>query len=81
MVSIFGTLGDADFAYVCHNVVLEIQETIPLTPKKPSKDPMWKGAVLTYIASCSYLLLSGCQRIKIKAGHDIEATAGAAPPI
>ncbi|GJR00701.1 RNA-directed DNA polymerase, eukaryota [Tanacetum coccineum] len=65
MVSIFGTLGDADFAYVCHNVVLEIQETIPLTPKKPSKDPMWKGAVLTYIASCSYLLLSGCQRIKI----------------
>jgi len=37
------------FAYAGHNVVLEIQATIPSTPEKPSKKPMWKGVVVAYI--------------------------------
>ncbi|KAK8938855.1 Lysine histidine transporter 1 [Platanthera zijinensis] len=42
-------LGDVAFAYAGHNVVLEIQATIPSTPKNPSKKPMWKGVVVAYI--------------------------------
>jgi hypothetical protein len=29
--------------------VLEIQATIPSTPEKPSKIPMWRGVVVAYI--------------------------------
>lgn len=54
----FNALGDVAFAYAGHNVVLEIQATIPSTPEKPSKGPMWKGVVVAY--SCSSLLLSSC---------------------
>ncbi|XP_015878896.2 lysine histidine transporter 1 [Ziziphus jujuba] len=42
-------LGDVAFAYAGHNVVLEIQATIPSTPAKPSKGPMWKGVIFAYI--------------------------------
>ncbi|KAL6584637.1 Lysine histidine transporter 1 [Orobanche minor] len=35
--SFFSALGDVAFAYAGHNVVLEIQATIPSTPEKPSK--------------------------------------------
>ena len=42
-------LGDVAFAYAGHNVVLEIQATLPSTPEKPSKGPMWKGVLLSYI--------------------------------
>ncbi|CAD6247179.1 unnamed protein product [Miscanthus lutarioriparius] len=42
-------LGDVAFAYSGHNVVLEIQATIPSTPEKPSKKAMWKGALVAYI--------------------------------
>jgi amino acid permease len=42
-------LGDVAFAYAGHNVVLEIQATIPSTPDKPSKKPMWKGVIVAYI--------------------------------
>lgn len=42
-------LGEIAFAYAGHNVVLEIQATIPSTPEKPSKGPMWKGVVVAYI--------------------------------
>ncbi|KAG8637713.1 hypothetical protein MANES_15G157000v8 [Manihot esculenta] len=42
-------LGDVAFAYAGHNVVLEIQATIPSTPEKPSKGPMWRGVVVAYI--------------------------------
>lgn len=45
----FNGLGDVAFAYAGHNVVLEIQATIPSTPEKPSKGPMWKGVVVAYI--------------------------------
>ncbi|XP_020246161.1 lysine histidine transporter 2-like [Asparagus officinalis] len=42
-------LGDVAFAYAGHNVVLEIQATIPSSPENPSKKPMWKGVVVAYI--------------------------------
>ncbi|WOK98254.1 hypothetical protein Cni_G06964 [Canna indica] len=42
-------LGDVAFAYAGHNVVLEIQATIPSSPEKPSKKPMWKGVIVAYI--------------------------------
>lgn len=42
-------LGDVAFAYAGHNVVLEIQATIPSTPEKPSKGPMWRGVIVAYI--------------------------------
>ncbi|KAJ8639490.1 hypothetical protein MRB53_016184 [Persea americana] len=45
----FSTLGDVAFAYVGHNVVFYIQGTIPSTPEKPSKKPMWKGVIVAYI--------------------------------
>jgi len=45
----FNALGDVAFAYAGHNVVLEIQATIPSTPEKPSKGPMWKGVIFAYV--------------------------------
>ncbi|KAJ8767750.1 hypothetical protein K2173_020690 [Erythroxylum novogranatense] len=46
----FSALGDVAFAYAGHNVILEIQATMPSTPERPSKGPMWKGVVVAYIA-------------------------------
>ncbi|KAK4847006.1 hypothetical protein QYF36_024251 [Acer negundo] len=45
----FSAMGDVAFAYAGHNVVLEIQATIPSTPEKPSKGPMWRGVIIAYI--------------------------------
>jgi len=49
-------LGDVAFAYAGHNVVLEIQATIPSTPDKPSKGPMWWGVLVAYtvVALCYF---------------------------
>ncbi|RVW35379.1 Lysine histidine transporter 1 [Vitis vinifera] len=49
-------LGEVAFAYAGHNVVLEIQATIPSTPEKPSKGPMWKGVMFAYmiVAICYF---------------------------
>ncbi|KAL2926176.1 Lysine histidine transporter 1 [Bienertia sinuspersici] len=50
--SIFGFLsglGAIAFAFSGHNIVLEIQASIPSTPNKPSKKPMWKGSLFAYI--------------------------------
>ncbi|CAN0890089.1 Lysine histidine transporter-like 5, partial [Linum grandiflorum] len=41
-------LGEIAFAFAGHSVVLEIQATIPSTPDKPSKKPMWKGVIAAY---------------------------------
>uniref|UniRef100_A0A7N0RGK1 Amino acid transporter transmembrane domain-containing protein n=1 Tax=Kalanchoe fedtschenkoi TaxID=63787 RepID=A0A7N0RGK1_KALFE len=49
ILSAFTALGEIAFAYAGHNVVLEIQATIPSTPEKPSKIPMWKGVLGAYI--------------------------------
>lgn len=48
-LNFFAGLGEVAFAYAGHNVVLEIQATIPSTPEKPSKGPMWKGVIVAYI--------------------------------
>ncbi|KAF3976634.1 hypothetical protein CMV_000176 [Castanea mollissima] len=52
----FSALGDVAFAYAGHNVALEIQATIPSTPEKPSKKPMWKGVIMAYtvVALCYF---------------------------
>ncbi|XP_038895473.1 lysine histidine transporter 2-like [Benincasa hispida] len=42
-------LGNVAFAFAGHNVVLEIQATIPSTPDRPSNKPMWKGVVIAYL--------------------------------
>uniref|UniRef100_A0A803QL86 Amino acid transporter transmembrane domain-containing protein n=1 Tax=Cannabis sativa TaxID=3483 RepID=A0A803QL86_CANSA len=49
VLDFFTALGDVAFAYAGHNVVLEIQATIPSTPEKPSKGPMWRGVIVAYI--------------------------------
>ncbi|PQM40130.1 lysine histidine transporter 1 [Prunus yedoensis var. nudiflora] len=49
MFGFFNALGEVAFAYAGHNVVLEIQATIPSTPEKPSKGPMWRGVIVAYI--------------------------------
>lgn len=51
MFRVFNALGQVSFAYAGHAVVLEIQATIPSTPEKPSKVPMWKGAVWAYFVN------------------------------
>ncbi|CAK9860861.1 unnamed protein product [Sphagnum jensenii] len=53
---VFNALGTVAFAYAGHNVVLEIQATIPSTPEKPSKIAMWRGVILAYIvvAACYF---------------------------
>ncbi|KAL6973469.1 Lysine histidine transporter 1 [Sarracenia purpurea var. burkii] len=45
----FSALGVVAFFYAGNSVALEIQATIPSTPEKPSKGPMWKGVVVAYI--------------------------------
>lgn len=45
---VFNALGQISFAFAGHAVTLEIQATIPSTPEKPSKIPMWYGAVGAY---------------------------------
>ncbi|KAL1828682.1 hypothetical protein DCAR_0207927 [Daucus carota subsp. sativus] len=45
----FNALGSVAFAYAGHNVVLEIQATIPSTPDKPSTGPMHKGVFVAYL--------------------------------
>ncbi|CAN0896444.1 Lysine histidine transporter-like 5 [Linum grandiflorum] len=46
---VLNALGTVAFAFAGHSVVLEIQATIPSTPEKPSKKPMWKGVILAYV--------------------------------
>ncbi|KAI9156692.1 hypothetical protein LWI28_010710 [Acer negundo] len=54
MFRVFNALGQISVSFAGHAVVLEIQATIPSSPEKPSKDPMWKGVV------CSYLINAIC---------------------
>jgi hypothetical protein len=42
-------LGIVAFAYAGHNVVLEIQATIPSSPERKSKHEMWSGVLLAYV--------------------------------
>ncbi|XP_051143977.1 lysine histidine transporter 1-like isoform X2 [Andrographis paniculata] len=45
----FSALGSVVFAYGGHNVVMEIQATMPSTSEKPSKGPMLRGVIVAYI--------------------------------
>ncbi|KAF1883745.1 hypothetical protein Lal_00012662 [Lupinus albus] len=49
-------IGDVAFSYAGHNVVLEIQATIPSSPQKPSKGPMLRGVIIAYliVAMCYF---------------------------
>ncbi|XP_021723936.1 lysine histidine transporter 1-like [Chenopodium quinoa] len=49
-------LGTVAFAFSGHNIVLEIQATMPSTTEKPSKIDMWKGSLIAYIvvALCDF---------------------------
>lgn len=49
MFRVFNSLGQISFAFAGHAVALEIQATMPSTPERPSRIPMWKGAVGAYI--------------------------------
>ncbi|CAM6092621.1 unnamed protein product [Calypogeia fissa] len=48
VLGVFSSLGVIGFAYGAHNVVLEIQATLPSTRQKPSKIRMWRGVVVAY---------------------------------
>ncbi|GFQ01886.1 lysine histidine transporter-like 8 [Phtheirospermum japonicum] len=49
-------LGIIALAFRGHNLVLEIQGTIPTNRKKPSRKSMWRGVIISYllIAMCMY---------------------------
>lgn len=47
--TVFSALGSVVFAYGGHNFLMEVQATMPSTPEKPSKGPMWKGVLVAYI--------------------------------
>ncbi|XP_058213877.1 lysine histidine transporter-like 8 [Rhododendron vialii] len=54
-------LGIIAIAFRGHNVVLEIQGTLPSNPKHPSNEPMWKGVKVSYliISLCLFPLAIG----------------------
>ncbi|XP_019264306.1 PREDICTED: lysine histidine transporter-like 5 isoform X2 [Nicotiana attenuata] len=53
------SLGTIAFAFAGHSVALEIQATIPSTPEKPSKGPMWRGVTVAYaIVAFCYLAVA-----------------------
>uniref|UniRef100_A0A7N0UIC0 Amino acid transporter transmembrane domain-containing protein n=1 Tax=Kalanchoe fedtschenkoi TaxID=63787 RepID=A0A7N0UIC0_KALFE len=47
--NVFNALGIIAFAFRGHNLVLEIQGTMPSTEKHPSHVPMWRGVKLAYV--------------------------------
>ncbi|CAI0552543.1 unnamed protein product [Linum tenue] len=51
MFRVFNALGQISFAFAGHAVALEIQATIPSTPERPSKVPMWKGVMGAYFVN------------------------------
>ncbi|WOH03618.1 hypothetical protein DCAR_0623017 [Daucus carota subsp. sativus] len=58
LCDILNALGIIAFAFRGHNLVLEIQGTMPSSPKHPSHLPMWRGVTLSYliIAFCLFPL-------------------------
>ncbi|XP_059433891.1 lysine histidine transporter-like 8 [Corylus avellana] len=59
--SVLNALGIVAFAFRGHNLILEIQATMPSSEKHPSRVPMWKGVKLAYllIAMCLFPLSIG----------------------
>ncbi|XWS14396.1 hypothetical protein CRYUN_Cryun35bG0005700 [Craigia yunnanensis] len=56
LFSIFNALGIITFAFRGHNLVLEIQGTMPSSGKHPSRLPMWRGVKFAYliVATCLF---------------------------
>lgn len=61
LLSIFNALGIIGFAFRGHNLILEIQGTMPSSVKRPSRVPMWRGVKFAYviIAMCLYPIAIG----------------------
>lgn len=61
LFEVLNSLGIIAFAFRGHNLVLEIQATMPSSEKHPSRVPMWKGAKAAYavIAACLFPLAIG----------------------
>ncbi|KAK9271236.1 hypothetical protein L1049_026826 [Liquidambar formosana] len=59
--NILSALGIIAFAFRGHNLVLEIQGTMPSSTKHPSRVPMWRGVKFAYliIAVCLFPLAIG----------------------
>ncbi|KAK8946275.1 Lysine histidine transporter-like 8 [Platanthera guangdongensis] len=60
-LSKINALGIIVFAFRGHNLVLEIQATMPSTLKHPSRIPMWRGMKVAYliVACCLYPIAIG----------------------
>ncbi|WCJ39965.1 Lysine histidine transporter-like 8 [Euphorbia peplus] len=58
LFDVLNALGTIAFAFRGHNLILEIQGTMPSSEKHPSRVPMWKGAKVAYalIAMCLFPL-------------------------
>ncbi|KAL3843329.1 hypothetical protein ACJIZ3_000732 [Penstemon smallii] len=58
---VFNALGMIAFAFRGHNLILEIQATMPSSEKHPSNIPMWRGVKVAYsvVAMCLFPLAIG----------------------
>ncbi|XP_057963002.1 lysine histidine transporter-like 8 [Malania oleifera] len=58
---VLNALGIVAFAFRGHNLILEIQATMPSSEKHPSHVPMWRGVKFAYliIAACLFPLAIG----------------------
>ncbi|XP_073030619.1 lysine histidine transporter-like 7 [Primulina eburnea] len=56
--NVLNGIGIIALAFRGHNLVLEIQGTLPTSPTQPSRKPMWRGVTISYllIAMCMYPL-------------------------
>ncbi|KAJ1703072.1 hypothetical protein LUZ63_002851 [Rhynchospora breviuscula] len=61
VLDILNALGIIAFAFRGHNLVLEIQSTMPSSLKHPSRVPMWKGVKVAYVivALCLFPMAIG----------------------
>ncbi|KAM7269720.1 hypothetical protein ACFE04_025217 [Oxalis oulophora] len=57
--TVLNALGIILISFRGHNLVLEIQGTLPTSSKHPSKKPMWRGVVVSYIIIATCLFSSG----------------------
>ncbi|KAL7207038.1 hypothetical protein ACSBR2_019683 [Camellia fascicularis] len=59
--SVLTALGIIALAFRGHNLVLEIQGTMPSSSKHPSREPMWRGVTMSYIliSMCLFPLAIG----------------------
>ncbi|KAH9608580.1 hypothetical protein KSS87_005398, partial [Heliosperma pusillum] len=58
LMTVISAIGIISFSFRGHNLVLEIQGTLPTSPKDPTERRMWKGVIVSYtlIALCLFPL-------------------------